>query len=115
MYKQPYRKESSGGEFGLGTAILPFEPALHPKLETLDRLHLPVVAAVQIPFRGPNMGMPHQRLNGFEIVFSGFVTKDDAPESMVEVGSDEKDQSKADKRKDPVKRFKEGQVVDKDL
>jgi hypothetical protein len=48
-------------------------------------------------------------------LIAGIFTKDYGPKSMVEVGSDEEDQSKADKRKDPVKRFEERQVVDKDL
>jgi hypothetical protein len=38
------------------------------KLQTPDRLNLPVIAAVKIPFRGANMRMTHQTLNRPEII-----------------------------------------------
>ena len=42
--------------------------ASHPELKTLNRLHFPVIRAVEIGLRGRDMGMPHQRLNRLEIV-----------------------------------------------
>ena len=40
----------------------------HPELQAPYRLQPPVIGTVQIPLRGPNMGMPHQRLHGFQVV-----------------------------------------------
>ncbi len=37
-------------------------------MQALYRLHLPVVRAVKIRLRRPDMGMAHQDLDGFEIV-----------------------------------------------
>ena len=42
--------------------------ASDPKLEASDRLNLPVIRAMEIPFSSPDMGMAHQRLDRFEIV-----------------------------------------------
>ena len=41
---------------------------LYPKSQTPDRLHLPVLRAVQIRLRCPNVRMAHQSLNGSEII-----------------------------------------------
>ena len=50
-----------GGDIVLGTRILlPLRPALHPKLKALDRLHLPVIRAVEIPFGGADMSLSIQ-------------------------------------------------------
>ena len=46
----------------------PLHPALHPKLKTLNRLHLTIICAVEIPFSGANVGMAHQSLNGSKII-----------------------------------------------
>jgi hypothetical protein len=52
----------------LEQGFCPLHPASHPKLKALDRLHLPVVGAVEICLRGANMGMAHQRLDGSKII-----------------------------------------------
>ena len=41
----------------------PIETLSNPKLKALYRLHLPVIGTVEIPLRGPNMGMAHQSLD----------------------------------------------------
>jgi len=46
----------------------PLHPALHPKLKASNRLHLPVVRAVEIRFRRPDVRMAHQRLNRPQII-----------------------------------------------
>ena len=40
----------------------------HSKLEASDRLNLPVVRAMQIPFPSPDVGMAHRSLNGSEVI-----------------------------------------------
>ena len=37
-------------------------------MEASDRLNLPVIRAMEMPFSSPDMGMAHQRLDRFEIV-----------------------------------------------
>ena len=40
----------------------------YPKLQALNRLHLPVIIRMEIPLRGADMGMTHQRLDGSKII-----------------------------------------------
>jgi len=47
---------------------LGLEPASRPKLEAPDRLNLPVIRAMEIPFRCANMGMTHQGPNSSEVI-----------------------------------------------
>ena len=63
-----FQEEVLGGDIALETGTLPLHPASHPKLEALNRLHLPVIRAVEICLRGPDMGMAHQSLNGSEVI-----------------------------------------------
>ena len=42
--------------------------ASYPELQTLDRLHLPIIRAVKIPLSRADVGVAHQSLNGFKIV-----------------------------------------------
>ncbi len=42
--------------------------ASHPKLEALNRLHLPVVRAMKIRLRSTNVGMAHENLRGRQVV-----------------------------------------------
>jgi hypothetical protein len=64
-----FQEELFGGDIVLGTRILPpLHPASHPKLKALDRLHLPVIGAVEIRLRGANVRMTHQRLNGSKVI-----------------------------------------------
>ena len=52
------QEEVLGGNIILETRnSSPPEPASHPKFQTPYRLHLPVVRAVEIRFRGADMGM----------------------------------------------------------
>jgi hypothetical protein len=46
----------------------PLHPALHPKLQALNRFHLPVIVGMEIPLCGANMGMAHQSLDGSKII-----------------------------------------------
>jgi hypothetical protein len=41
---------------------------LYPKLQTLNRLHLPVIRAVEIRLCGPNVWVAHQGLNGSKVI-----------------------------------------------
>ena len=40
----------------------------YPKLEALNRFHLPVIIGMEIPLCGANMGMAHQSLDGSKII-----------------------------------------------
>jgi len=44
------------------------KPSVTSKLQTLYRLHLPIIRAVEIPLRSPDMGVPHQCLDRFKVV-----------------------------------------------
>ena len=60
-----FQEEVLAGDIVLRIRI---PPASHPKLKAPDRLHLPVIGAVEIGLRSANMGVAHQRLNRPEII-----------------------------------------------
>ena len=59
---------SPRGDIPRDKAYVPLHPASNPELKTLNRLYLPVVRAMQIPFPGPDVGMAHRSLNGSEVI-----------------------------------------------
>jgi hypothetical protein len=51
------------GDIDLKTGMLPLHPASHPELMAPYGLHFPVLRAIQIRLRGPDVGMAHQNMN----------------------------------------------------
>ena len=68
LVKDWFQEEVFGGDIVLGTKIPPLHPALHPKLKAPNRLHLPVIGAVEIRLRGADVRMAHQSLNGSKVI-----------------------------------------------
>jgi hypothetical protein len=66
---EEFRKKSSGETLPSKQGFRPpLHPASHPKLKAPYCLHLPIIRAVEIRLRGPDMRMAHQRLDGFEVI-----------------------------------------------
>jgi hypothetical protein len=61
-------QEVLAGDIVFETAMLPLELPSHPKFQTPNRLHLPVIRAVEVSLRCPYVGMPHQRRNGSKVI-----------------------------------------------